>query len=445
MCIMSLCAITAIEAFSQYNPTPDSIIKTDKEGRVVNRSYFKYDAQERQTAVEHYTLNKKTGVWGGTYKENAQYDANGNRTQLIVSYWDYDTGKWLDMTRENVAYDVNGRRLSEEAMTWNKQRNAWIGDRKNSCRYTVNGQRAEVFNYQWDDAKVKWIERDATLSEYDDATRQKKSDTHRVWAAGEWQNTRREEYEYDPQNRRLIQTTTMTWTEGKWVPITRFIYTSGSRNEAGQTVVVTQTQNYDATKAVWVNHDKTTTVLDPRGAELINKKEEWNGMGWQVVKIERTEIEYNNNGDRTHEARYRWNGGNDWIGVSSTDKTYSEYADVLSEIRMEWDMAANSWRGVVNVKTDYDDMGNITAEERYKWDKANKVWKRQSKASFVYDTDHNKTSESTSSWNPRKDRWEEFYKGRFEYRIGYDGNIMSQREYLWEKGEWKLVQTVNYN
>ena len=68
--LITLCT----NSYAQLKQKVDSIIKVNNEGVQFARSYYSHDKNGYQTMSMHYTLNKKTNIWVGTFKETALYD-----------------------------------------------------------------------------------------------------------------------------------------------------------------------------------------------------------------------------------------------------------------------------------------------------------------------------------------------------------------------------------
>lgn len=137
-------------------------------------------------------------------------------------------------------------------------------------------------------------------------------------------------------------------------------------------------------------------------------------------------------------------GADQWEGRTKVDKTYNEYGDVLTEVRLTWDSQLRVWRGVVNEKREYGPMGDVLSEEKMRWDRRAQTWKPQSKSSYKYDDEHNKIAENTSAWSPLKDDYEEFFVGRTSYKLNRKGFITEVIEQTKEEGKWKTRQTTKY-
>lgn len=428
-------------ARAQYSPTPDSICRINAEGQAVSRSHFQYDAQERQTGVAHLVWNKKTGLWVGTFREVVEYDPQGNVVARQTSFWDTDDDDWRLGETETAEFDTAGRQTAVEVMRWNRERRTWIGERKRHDEYDERGKHTRQETFRWDDDMGKWTPSEAVETKYHSTPpRQKKSDTRQTWRDGEWQNVEMTEYEYDGKTNALRSSTRHEWLDNAWAPQTRTAYTR--RTENGVVAVCSHSLRFAGGQ--WVNDEKVTTLLDSHGAEVAITREKWAGIIWNVVQKERIDIKYDQWGNRTHEARYIMTGTNTWAGRSVTDRTFSEYGDVLTEVRMEWDTHNQTWKGVVNTKAEYSAAGDVIAEQKQKWDRKGRRWVPQSKSSYQYDDEHNRTAESTSSWNPLKNAYEEFFRGRASYRLNRDGNIAEVVEQTWENGKWRMRQTTRY-
>ncbi|MBQ2322090.1 MAG: hypothetical protein II375_05980 [Bacteroidales bacterium] len=439
-CLMAVALGFATDLRAQFYPTPDSIYKINEEGQLTSRSYFRYDAQSRQTGVAHLTWNKKTGEWVGTYQELVEYDDAGNVVDKKTSFWDTDKYDWKLAEHEKASYDTEGRLTSSEVMRFNVRRDTWIGENKQEIKYNADGQRALATTYKWDDDLGKWMPFEKTSSEY--TQKLKTTDTKQTWRQGQWENAEKTAYEYDAKSRALASATTSGWNGAAWVPSTKTAYSKTASGD--KTTVVTDLLTYDSATSQWISQEKQTTTLDSHGSETLSTREKWNGKEWVITERERTDLAYDQWGHCTHQEKSVMTGADQWEGRTKVDKTYNEYGDVLTEVRLTWDSQLRVWRGVVNEKREYGPMGDVLSEEKMRWDRRAQTWKPQSKSSYKYDDEHNKIAENTSAWNPLKDDYEEFFVGRTSYKLNRKGFITEVIEQTKEEGKWKTRQTTKY-
>lgn len=442
LCLVMAALGFAPRAFAQYNPTPDSIFKYNEEGQLTMRSYFRYDAKSRQTGVAHLTWNKKAGEWVGTYQELVEYDEAGNVLDKKTSFWDSDKYNWKLAEHESAKYDSEGRMTYTEVVRFNVQRDTWIGENKQEMKYDAQGHRTGLTTYRWDDDIDKWVPAESVVSEFSKADGSKISDTKQVWRQGRWVNEEKSTYTYNAKTSTLQTTVQSKWDGSAWVLASKTDYTKTISD--GKTNVVTARMTYDAAKGEWVGDERQTTVIDSHGTELLSTREKWNFSSWVITQKERTDATYDQWGHCTSQVNYAMTGADQWEERTKVEKTYNEYGDVLTEIRLTWDILARAWKGIINEKREYGPMGDILSEEKKRWDRRTHEWKPQSKSSFSYDDEHNKISESTSSWNPQKGAYEEFFIGRASYKLNRQGYISEVVEQTKEEGTWKTRQTTRY-
>ncbi len=438
--VLLLCSAQLVEAQTLC----DSIIKVNPKGTKTARSYFRYDANGYQVLAMHYTFNKKTSTWSGTYRESVSYDNNGNIVMRKMAYWDFDSNNWLTMVAEDMTYDSKSRRIARDYRKWNKERSVWLGLTKEKLQFNNMGLISEREVFDWDDASSEWNYDRITNYEYDDRGRVTYEETKR-WL-GTWTNEERTAYVYDADNYEAQSETSEMWNGTEWVPTKRSIYqrrTTNDENGYLYTLAVNYL-TYNPESRTWTRTSRHTTQYDAHQTEVRNVNEEWTERGWNITKDERYDVQYNEDGYVTRCIRSRWNGGNEWIGISRTEARYNDYGDQLIDIKMNWDQLNNEWKGVVNAQYDYDAMGYITLEIKCKWDAELKDWVNLSKMTYEYDDMHNKISETTSSWNNQTKQWDEFYRGKFEYAYDGYGNPKQVAEYIWDVKKWKPVQTIYY-
>ncbi len=443
-CLLSLLLCLATSSYAQYLSTPDSIIRLNADGQPIRRSYFKYDNNQRQTDVEHYTYNKKNYEWSGTLKEHVDYDANGNVSFRRTSFWDQNTKSWVDMSTEKTTYDNNGNLLAEEVMNWNKLNGLWEGERKQDATFSHFNLPLSQTSYQWSNASNAWQPTEQLLTEYDPSTHQKLSDTRQEWQENNWLNISKTEFLYEGTAPDPTQSIEYEWNGSSWSTLKKSTFTSIPSNADGLRERQTLTQKINPATSSWVNDEQLIVMTDKYDTQVLSSKETWNGHAWAFFSQEKTDVEYDEKGEKIHEEKYSKSGSNDWIGLSLSEILYDDNGNMTSEVSMEWDSLAQTWKGVVNSRMEYNDNNDLLQDQRFLWDTTTRSWFKQSKAFYQYDDKHNKIGETTTSWNPQKNRWEEFYKGKFEYVTNKNGFITSVTEYIWDKDKWKIVQTTNY-
>lgn len=439
--LIALLLSPAIEA--QLKEHADSIIKINSEGIQVARSYFKYDDNMRQTMSMHYTYNKKTNKWVGTFRETTAYDNMGNCLNKTTSYWDMPNCKWMEMTREISEYDLNGRKTEYDVRQWNRERVRWIGQEKYSCTFNDKGLLLSMQEYFWNDSFSDWVR--STRSEYEyNEQGQKTIETYSTWSEA-WQKETQTRYTYNEKST-LLSEIQYTYENGQWIPNTETSYTTTPATTDENGTRTKHIRLYDRTTQKWTDLEQYVSSINVQGSEVSMKRREYKNNQWYVTKNERNTLEYDSNGNEIFNEKSLWVGGNDWTGRLRTEIQYNEYGDIAMERETTWDINTNNWKGSKYIEYEYDKDGYVTKEIHHRWDTKSNSWRNFTTMVFEYDENHNKIKESTSSWNNVKQRWDIFYNGKFEYTFDKEGYITSITEWMIDpNGKWKKVSTTYYH
>jgi len=438
--LITLCT----NSYAQLKQKVDSIIKVNNEGVQVARSYYSHDKNGYQTMSMHYTLNKKTNIWVGTFKETALYDDNGNCLNKVTSFWDMRKHNWIEMSRETSKYDEYGRQIEYDSRQWNVDRACWIGLEKKSFAFSDMGLIATYQEYLWNETKGDWG--NLIIDEYEYNTEgQKTVEMHSKWRNNEWNRTSRTEYKYDDVTHAPICEVLFHDENGQWVPESETTYLY---KEATETENATKTKHlrlYNKESKQWVDIEEYISTLDAKGTEIAIKRREFKNNQWYITKDDRNTTRYDEHGNETFNEKSQWIGGDEWEGRSRNETQYNEYGDVAMERETRWDLSTNDWKGMKFIEYEYDTDGYVIKEKHYRWDTKTNDWKNMSRMEYEYDENHNKTKESTSSWNSVKQRWEVFYNGKFEYTFDKEGYIAIIKESMTDpNGKWKDVSTTYY-
>ncbi len=418
----------------------DSVIKVNGKGIVTARSYYAYDVNGYQSMAKHYTFNKKTQKWAGTFWETRVYDERGNVITRKTAYWNFDTDNWIDMLIESITYDDQNRRTSIDSRRWNLERQLWIGINNEEYTYDAAGHIAQRNVGIWDDDKAAWLPSKQYKNTFDERNRVV-SEEILVWHDA-WVNEDKVNYEYVGNTTKVKTETHYVWDSGSWTPHSISECNSTINESTGDKRTICNVSYY--VNNAWVEHSRTQVDVDMRQTEIRNRNEDKSGSTWAVTRDERAEVKYDEDGNRTFYARYRWNGGDDWMGLSRNESTYNEYGDLMTDISMHWDESTSQWRGTSNSTYDYDAVGNIILDIKCRWNIEKQAWEPLSKTTSVYDDYYSKVEETSASWSKEKNDWEVFYSGKYEYTYNAVGNVVGSREYQWEQKKWKLVQVVEY-
>lgn len=445
-CLSSVSLLAyAVVATGQAKQLCDSIVVENANGQQIKKSFFTYDDAGRELSSKSYIYNKKSQTWFGISFEQWEYDAAGNCTRSITALWDNAKGDWQPTVDKRSTYDAQGRLLDLDSRRWNVQRSVWFGEQRSTTEYDAEGREACVYKYLWDEEKQDWKYAERTQYEYDANGNliqkiESNCDGH------DWEYYLKEDYTYDADNKHIVTILKSIGQDNQWYQYEKYEYTYAT--EAGVTTEEKTMMLIDC-NSKWQNAERVTTRRNSHGAEIATRNESWRINKWLIDSQERSDVTYDELGNKVTDVRYRWIGydakHNDvWEGVSNISEKFDANGNRISNVRLDWDYNRGKWKGVVNEEFEYNKVGKVAKELRRRWSFHDSDWENMTCNTYEYDKLGNKIGEKTSQWDIFSRDWKLFFQGKYVYIYDAQGNIKKIEEYMWEQERWRLVNTTLY-
>lgn len=443
MAVVILAALQgmAFDASAQYKLTPDSVLCYGSDGLIKRRALYKYDTEGREIEISNYTIDRRSGSWCGTNREQVTYDAYGDVSSRSTFRWNQTKRNWINARIETFAYNDNGQQTSAESMKWNAQFGHWVGESKTENEYAPTGLMTKYITFAWDDNRSQWKTLWALEMTYDDNLGLKTSETRKVFRSGNWVNEHRTTFAYDAEGL-LTESVSADWHKGEWV-VNDSVRVSRTPMESNGVRIVTLSTYLDKKLGVWKPNERKTEESDEMGNVTLSRTETWNGTEWKLVSQTKDDIEYDSVKRIVKRTSFVWTEGQ-WIGKEMVERNYNEFNDLTLSKHYVWNAVINNWHGEQYNVMGYNEAGDMTLDEHFLWNEKENKWENQHKTFYVFDANHNKTEERSEAWNKRKGVWEEFFKARYEYEMNAEGYITTTAEFHEENGEWRLFQKMEY-
>jgi hypothetical protein len=271
---------------------------------------YAYDANGNRTEILLHSW--KNSIWVNSYKYRYSYDVNGNMTEILLQSW--KDSVWVNEEKYIYTYDVNGNMAEILFQSWKSI--AWVNGYKHSFSYDVNGNMTEVLFQSWN--SIAWVIDFKNIYSYD-ANGNCTEEILQTWESSAWVNISKYSYSYDVNGNR-IEEIKQTWYTSAWIINYKYNYSYDlSRN----LVLVQSWQD-----SIWVNEEKNIYTYDSNGYKTEWIQQYWYDIIWinEVKNI----YKYDSSGHQTEwiEQFWPWNGSK-WVnGYKYTDTWQMLVTDV---------------------------------------------------------------------------------------------------------------------
>jgi hypothetical protein len=200
---------------------------------------------------------------------------------------------------------------------------------------------------------------------------------------------------------------------------------------------------WDETKEEWSLFGKTENTFDVNGqltTAIFYFADEGN-----FVPIEKTEYDYDNDGNRTRSTEYEDEGG---TGEWTVSDKYEYFPDAsgkdTTELGYDWDSDAQSWNLESKSEFTYDASGNLIQTIDYRTEGVDKPWIPKWKHEKDYDSNGNDTLLTTYRWNETSEQWDP--SERIAQTHDEDGNVILHYHEYWDEdtNQWEFQDREKY-
>lgn len=280
-------------------------------------------------SASSFTARLDSAVSEESIKVNFEYDANGNCTLELYSFWE-GFGMWFPFEKiestyneDNLPIEVINSYADEEQLT--------PSDRE-TFTYTEEGQLDELTSY--------------------------------FWEGGEWLAMTLSSYAYDDQDN--ISEITISFYNEMTENFDVFGLQSYTYNETGGLTEILSS-GWNGTD--WVNSTRLTYTLNDDNLVLLEEFSVWlmGDASWQVFTS--NAYTYNAAGLETEVIYSQWNESQEVLIPEAKDvRTYDSMDRLASEEFLFWDATQSDWINLYLDSYEYDPAGNLAVVIYQYWD-----------------------------------------------------------------------------
>ena len=226
--------------------------------------------------------------WVNDMLEEFSYDANGNNTVDIYSFWNEDTQLYEPEGRQELRY-IDGILSEQMYYDYDDFTNTWEAFMKSIFSYDEAGNMVLDNVYYFDG--LDWVLVQKEECNYD----VNRNLTLRILSfineyGGEWMYSSKEEFTYN-DNGFLTVSTSSYWDyfADDWLQSYK---SENIYNGTGPQVIEVFHYTWDEDSIQWINEYKDEFTYDDYMNLVLVLEEEWNGSQWR--KSFKTELTYNN-------------------------------------------------------------------------------------------------------------------------------------------------------
>lgn len=361
-----------------------------QEGKIKKKSAFYKQLNSRdcrliQSLPEKGSLYKKAAKqkldnviveeWNGSSYSNSEkhdftYDANGNVSTGMISFW--DLGVWAKYKNTIYTRDTKGNATVVTDLGWSDALNKFVNDTKDDYTFDSKDNIITQINSEWDMLNNKWsnhVKFDNTFNGSNQFITQIISD----WdmAGSKWVNFYKTEFTYDTKGNILTQ------IDSKWnttsLKFDNYLKTENTYDANYYNTKVT-TSLWNASKSVWENLNKRDRTYDSKGNQLTDYLSDWNAVTNKFENNYRITKTYDAKNNKVSEINVYWDEDiSEWVNEFKMDNTF-DVNIAYDQLFLPYDK--------VTIKSDYKTKPLQTIE--YYWDEFDNLWSKDLKSTYNY-------------------------------------------------------------
>ena len=372
-------------------------------------------------------------------------DDDGVKYLAQDSVIEYEQG--APKTKSVFEYDDRLNKTAETVYSWNAETGTWEDSCKYVNTYDADNNRTLIASYVKDNGN--WLNSGKMDLVYDE-NGNKSLEAYYYWNAetSSWVGDHGA-IDFPYYERDLI------WDSSKerWkLTDERFARYSTNAEMLSEYEIY---EAYDANIKAWVNSSKNEFEYDGNGNKILEKKYKWNAETSTWVGDYCEVTNWYSDGDYWSNDFY-WDAENEkwqgmetstdangkktvvWTDWKKTEYTYDANGRVILEISSCWDDEENDWSNLNKSEYSYDANGNKTLSIFCFWDSDENDWANHSKTEFSYDDAKNTKCEY--AWDEESSSWIGTYK--YDYAYNDNGYEILRANYEWDAetnawiGDW---------
>lgn len=295
-----------------------------------SKTLMEYNEYGELTLYAQYTWSQQ---WTGSFKNEIDYDENGNMLHEIISAWDQNTSQWVLNHKYEYTYNSNNNMLSEFSYNWDLNNNTWINSYKKIYTYNSGNLLILTIRSFWDSNNNTWVYSYKNEYSYDAAGNLILHYEYDWDFIGNvWKNSKKDEYTYDSDGH-MVTEINLTWDSGcnvwGFTFKTEYVYNTDGK-------LTTETYyNWDTFSNQWIPDSKTHYAYDIDDNLILQTDYNWDTNTNQWVNNEKQNYSYDNN--YTYDDLL--------IPFLYSDELYMVYfTHMLTEyVQFSWDAVNNQW------------------------------------------------------------------------------------------------------
>jgi hypothetical protein len=332
----------------------------------LTRWTYHYNSAGQFETLYTYNWNSSSNEWENSLFIEYTYNDNGDFILVMLYAWDSASEQWVTNSKSEYDYDEMGNLTLLASYFWDQGLSLWIGNFKSESEYDENGNTIQEIQFSWDDEINDWV------------------------------NDLLYENMYD-LNGYLVETGQSDWIEGQWIPDYKVVYEINLNGDPDSSFF------YNWNSDEWEVSQKQIFTYNDQNLLVQSLTYHWTVNNVWLFDIKR-ELEYDDNGNRTLDAYFLWNGFN-WDGYQKSEIEYDDNGYVILYIYSVWDNLGMDWEYYSRLEQENTASGNIIWFDYSTWNTDTGEWQYVSREEYTYTLGDFQSSVAVFSWDMESSNW----------------------------------------
>ncbi|MDR2927987.1 MAG: hypothetical protein LBV41_07295 [Cytophagaceae bacterium] len=329
-------------------------LHTDFPDGAYERTYHTYNNRNELILSIAHWYNSSGNNEGG-FKEERDYDANGNQILMTFYTWNDTEKSWMPDVKFEFTFDSNNNVTEERRFNGNGM--DWVAADVKNWTYDAQNRIATVVTQGTEKEEYTYL---------DDTDKKTSSTAYNYNASAEdWEPFFKQTFTYDDSKNLLVHLSAI-WLGTEWFDGTKIEY--GNYTQYGDAQKVQEFEMGDTEWILSVDHDYEYTYnQEGREVTVIEKQTFRNGS----TQFYRSEYAYDQECDNRELTLYvtysKVNEDDEWAGANKFEYAYENclWGGLIEYL---WDDAAKEWKYGRKSEITYDENSCMEYETGYYWD-----------------------------------------------------------------------------
>ena len=410
----------------------DSIILTDKTGKLVSHQLFTIDNHQRTKGPHNSLWDEENNKWQPVEEYTFVWDEEGYLLEQKGINVIYNEG-----SKEEFTYDDKKQGISNTVSILNAGQ--WYPSERGEYKYDDAGNIIEVISYTYNEKEKEWDKISKALATYDKQHRQTSYEEY-TWTGTDWDGITKEEYVYNENNMLTL------YSDYMWQPLTKdWLYFHKFEQEFVNGNIVLQAESYwNSTENSWIGLEeyngtvlftgKTEYKYDEQGREIYEVYSQYLDNGWKKkVDMEDTWSTLENGQTQFMQKTYFYSDDNDTDKYMTGEliKKYNANGDIVYAFEKKIEDGKDSYK--YEEEYSYDTDKYLLSSTFWLFDE-NNAKLADIHEEIVYDDNHNIIdSKYSNGQGTGENDWINISRCTY----AYENNVRTEKlAYRWENGDW---------